>query len=116
MTPIDAADGLDREDCMQTRPVAQRRQGSGLWAGKDTPADQPAMAVIEGIGDGSQRSTPLEAVRVEMVLHSLMGVTMVGLEYQEIVRLAIQNSLGNVLLSAHGNDGYQGVLQCQRLK
>src|SRR4051794_24096321 len=59
---IDTADGFHRQHGAQPGPSAQRFQTGGLRADEHTPADQPAMAVVEGIEDRPARGAAGEAV------------------------------------------------------
>src|SRR5512139_1729340 len=85
-TPIDAADGLNRQHGAQPGPVAQGIERRRLGADKDAASDQAAMAVIDGIEGGSAPGAALEAVGVEMASHRLVRVALVRLEHQEIIR------------------------------
>ena len=52
------------------------------------------MAFIEGIEHRFCGSTMPKTVLLEMTLHDCVGVSVVGLEYQQVVRLAFQKALG----------------------
>jgi hypothetical protein len=55
------------------------------------------MTLIKGIENGFSRGTSPKAELFEMLPHGRIVMAMIGLEHQQIVRLAIHNPLGNLL-------------------
>src|SRR4051794_6073348 len=75
---------------------------------EDTPADQAAMAFVEGVEHRPGAAGPeAEAGTLEVLAHGLEGAFVIGLQPQEIVGALGPDPLGDLLLAAHrvqGND------------
>src|SRR4051812_13417998 len=52
----DAADGLDRQYRPQARPVLEGGEGVEVREGEHPPADQAAVAAVERVEEGAERS------------------------------------------------------------
>src|SRR3954462_399230 len=113
---VDTADGFHRQHGAQPGPSAQRFQTGGLRADEHTPADQAAMAVVEGIEDRPARGAAGETVLLITLPYRQKRLALIGLEYQQIIGVPFQDPASDCLLAAHGIQSHDAVLQGQRLE
>src|SRR5215204_5096065 len=113
---VDTADGFHRQHGAQPGPSAQRFQTGGLGADEHTPADQAAMAVVEGIEDRPARGAAGETVLLTTRPYRPKRLALVGLEDQQIIGVPFQDLASDRLLTAHGIQSHDAVLQGQRLE
>src|SRR3954469_19475262 len=86
---VDTADGFHRQHGAQPGPSAERFQTGSLRADEHTPADQAAMAVVEGIEDRLARGAAGEAVLLTTLLCRQKRLALIGLEDQQIIRVPV---------------------------
>src|SRR5215218_126578 len=113
---VDTADGFHRQHGAQPGPSAQRFQTGGFRADEHTPADQAAMAVVEGIEDRPARGAAGETVLLTTRPYRQKRLALIGLEYQQIIGVPFQDPASDRLLAAHGIQSHNAVLQGQRLE
>src|SRR3954470_23880502 len=113
---VDTAAGFHRQHGAPPGPSAQRFQTGSLRADENTPADQPAMAVVEGIEDRPARGAAGEAVLLTTRLCRQKRLALIGLEDQQIIRVPVQDPASDRLLAAHGIQSDDAVLQGERLE
>src|SRR3954452_20114829 len=112
----DPADGFHRQHGAQPGPGVQRLQGGSLRADEHAPADQAAMAVVEGIEHRPGRGAAGKTVPLATLLHRQERLAVIGLEHQQVIGASFQDLVGDRLLAAHGVQGHDAVLQRQRLE
>jgi hypothetical protein len=72
------------------------------------------MTVIEGVEH--RRGTAGETVLLATLPHRPKRFAMIGLEPQPVIGAALQDLVGDRLLTAHGIQGHDAVFQVQRLE
>src|SRR3954454_1793744 len=75
---VDTANGFHCQHGAQPGPSAQRFQIGSLRADEHTPADQAAMAVVEGIEDRPARGAAGEAVLLTTLLYRQKRLALIG--------------------------------------
>src|SRR5215208_2078344 len=81
----DTADRLHRQHQAQVGPVVQWLELPGSGAHEDAPADQAAVAFVEGVEHRPTTGPAAEAAALEMLAHGFEGMAVIGLQHQEIV-------------------------------
>lgn len=74
------------------------------------------MTLIEDIQHGLSGGAAPETVVLEMTPRGGVVLSVVRLEHQQVVGLAIQNPLGDILLTTHGIERHQGIFQHQTVQ
>jgi hypothetical protein len=69
------------------------------------PADQTAVALLEGVEHRPAAGPEAEAGALEVLAHRLEGAAMIGFQHQEIVGAPGPDPLGDLLLAAHRVQG-----------
>src|SRR3954447_23479982 len=99
--PGDAADRLHRQHGVEVGPVAQGFETLCRRVQEDAPADQAAVALLEGVEHRPAAGPAAEAGALEVLAYRLEGAAVVGLERQEVVGVPGPDPLGGGLLAAH---------------
>src|SRR4051812_12721795 len=99
--PGDAADRLHRQHGVEVGPVAQGFETLCRRVQEDAPADQAAVALLEGVEHRPAAGPAAEAGALEVLAYRLEGAAVVGLERQEVVGVPGPDPLGDGLLAAH---------------
>src|SRR3712207_6449730 len=97
----DAADRLHRQHGAQLGPATQGLEVPGGRAHEDAPADQAAVAFVEGVEHRPPARSPAEAGALEVPAHGLEGAAVVGLQHQEVVGALGPDPRGDLLPAAH---------------
>jgi hypothetical protein len=74
------------------------------------------MTVIEGVEHRLGRGTAGETMLLATLLHRQERLAVIGLEPQQVIGAALQDLVGDRLLTAHGIHGHDAVFQVQRLE
>src|SRR5690349_24295718 len=99
--PGDAADRLHRQYGVEVGPVAQGIEILCRRVHEDAPADQAAVALLEGVEHRPAAGPAAEAGALEVLAYGPEGVAVIGLQYQEVVGAPGPDPLGDGLLAAH---------------
>src|SRR5215212_8524366 len=99
---VDPADGFHRQHGAQPGPSAQRFQTGSLRADEHTPADQAAMAVIEGIEGWPAGGAAGETLLLTTRPYRPKRLALISLEDQQIIGVPFQDLASDRLLAAHG--------------
>src|SRR5215204_938502 len=107
---VDTADGFHRQHGAQPGPSAQRFQTGSLRADEHTPADQAAMAVVEGIEDRPARGAAGETVLLITRPDRPKRLALIGLEDQPIIGVPFQDPPSDRLLAPHGIQSHEALV------
>src|SRR5215212_6180412 len=97
----DAADRLHRQHRAQLGPATQGLETLRRRVQEDAPADQAAVALVEGVEHRPAAGPEAKAGALDVLAHGLEGAAVVGLQYQEIVGAVGPDPLGDLLPAAH---------------
>src|ERR671939_1869498 len=112
----DAADRLHRQHRGQLGPATPGLELAGGWAREDAPADQAAVASVEGVEHRAPSGPAAEAGALEVLAHGLEGAAVVGLQHQEIVGALGPDPPGDLLLAAHRVERHDAAVEPQAVE